>query len=112
MQAALEVICDLYFIGEADEAFSGERNHSESCSQLVVKVRPDPGPQTTTAVPLPPYGAALLLSVHFTASRPQILERFLSIRPAEIHGNAALGFFSLYLVGRLISKSETNTTSC
>ena len=109
MQAALEIICDLYFIGEANEAFSGERNHSEACSQLVVKVRPDPGPQTTTAVPLPPYGVALLLSVHFTTSR---LERFLSIRPAEIRGNAASGFFSLYLVGWPISKSETNTTSC
>lgn len=93
-QATLE--SDLYFIGEADEAFLGEKNHPPSCSRLAVKARPDPEPQTATAEPL--HGAALLLNVRFTTSRPQILERFLNIRPAEIRGSAASGFFSLNLV--------------
>lgn len=108
MQATLG--SNLYFVGEADETFSGEKSHPASCSQLAAKARPDPEPQTTTAEPL--HGVALLLNVHFTTSRSQILEHFLSIRPAEIRGNAALGFCSLNLVRRPISKSEGNTTSC
>ena len=90
--------------------FQVKKNHPASCSRLAVKAGPDPEPQTTTTEPL--YGAALLLNVHFTTCRPQILKHFLGIRPAEIRGNAALGFCSLNLVRWPISKSEGNTTSC
>lgn len=46
-QATLE--SNLYFMGEANEAFSGEKkNHPASCSRLAVKAGPDPELQTTT----------------------------------------------------------------
>lgn len=58
VQEPQEMVCNLCFTGKAKEAFPGERNHLESHSELVVKAKPDPEPQTTTAVPLPPRAAA------------------------------------------------------
>lgn len=90
---ALESFCNPYFISKAIEPLSGERNHPwriESCNQLVVKARDDPEAQATTAWPLSPGGAALFINVHSTLAD-------LKPRPAEIRGNAALGFFSLAL---------------
>lgn len=58
MKEALEMIFNFCFTGETIETFSEKRNHPESHNQLVIKARPS---QTTTAVALTLYGAALLI---------------------------------------------------